>query len=94
MSGGPRKLARSQRVALRDAQEHAAGAAEPVEVIEADARELGEGDGEEREVHARDAEAEGEEADRGAPSATQSAIASHRPTHGPMPKWKKSAPAV
>src|SRR6185503_11497805 len=51
-------------VALRHAQEHAARAADPVEMVEADARELGEGDGEEREIHPRDAEAEGEKADR------------------------------
>src|ERR1044071_5769908 len=50
-------------VALRYAQEQAARAADPVEMVEADARELGEGDGEEREVHPGDAEAEGEKAD-------------------------------
>src|SRR6185503_13081019 len=50
-------------VALRHLEEHAAGPPGPAEMIEADARELGEGDGEEREVHARDAETEREEAD-------------------------------
>src|SRR5205807_9779821 len=50
-------------VALRDPEEHASRAADPVEMIEADARELGEGDRQKREVDARDAEAEGEKAD-------------------------------
>src|SRR6266581_2406257 len=50
-------------VALRHLEEHAAGSAGPVEVIEADARELGESDRQQGEIDARDAEAEGEEAD-------------------------------
>src|SRR5688572_19819724 len=48
---------------VRHRQEQARGAAHPGEVVEADARELGEGDGEDGEVHAADAEAEGKEAD-------------------------------
>src|SRR5262245_55868480 len=46
-----------------DRQEEAARPAHPSEVIEADARELGEGDGEDCEIDAAHAEAEGEEAD-------------------------------
>ena len=49
-----------------DRQEEAARAADPPEMVEADARELGEGDGEDGEIDAGDAEAEGEEADDGA----------------------------
>jgi hypothetical protein len=54
-------------------------------VVEADARELGEGDGEDGEVHPADAEAEGEEADRRA-GRTDSATAAPRPIQGLMPK--------
>src|SRR4051794_25890241 len=50
-------------IALRHAQEHAARSADPVEMVESDAGELGKGDGEEREIDPRDAEAEGEKAD-------------------------------
>ena len=49
-----------------DGQEEAGRAADPAPVVEADARELGEGDGEDGEVDAGDAEAEGEKADHGA----------------------------
>ena len=51
---------------LRDRQEQAGRAADPAEMIEADARELGEGDGQDGEIDAGDAEAEREEADDGA----------------------------
>src|SRR5262249_58977096 len=50
-------------VALLHAHEQAARAAGPAEVAEPDARDLGEGDREQREIHAGDAEAEGEKAD-------------------------------
>src|SRR5689334_17595522 len=69
-------------VALRHAQKHATGATDPVEMVEADARELGEGDGEEREIHARDAEAEGEKADR---DAERDAEQDRHPQPGPGP---------
>src|SRR5688572_17982378 len=65
----PRAAAQVPQVVLgvvRHRQEQARGAAHPGEVVEADARELGEGDGEDGEVHAGDAEAEREEADHGA----------------------------
>src|SRR5688572_11477158 len=48
---------------VRHRQEQAGGAAHPGKVVEADAREFREGDGEDGEVHAADAEAEGEEPD-------------------------------
>src|SRR5262249_37780358 len=51
---------------IGDRQEEAARTADPSEVIEADARKLGESDGEDREIDATDAEAKGEEADDGA----------------------------
>ena len=44
------------RVRIADRQEEAARAADPVEMVEQDAGELGEGDGEQREIDAGDAE--------------------------------------
>ena len=49
-----------------DRQEEAGGTADPVEMIETDAGEFGEGDGEDREIDAGDAEAERQEPDEGA----------------------------
>ncbi len=48
---------------LGDRQEQAARGVDEVEMIEADARKLGEGDGQDGEIDAGDAEAEGEIAD-------------------------------
>src|SRR6185295_17141838 len=51
-------------VGLRDLEKKAAGTAGPLQVVEADAEEFAEGDGQQREVDAGNAEAEGEETDR------------------------------
>ena len=48
---------------LRDRQEQSRGGVDDGEMIEADARELGKGDGEDGEIDASHAEAEGEKAD-------------------------------
>ena len=64
-----RAAAQGPQVVLRvvgDRHEQPGGAADPAPVIEADAGELGEGDGEDREVDAGHAEAEREKADDGA----------------------------
>src|SRR5262245_46224204 len=50
-------------IALQDFQKQASRAAEPGEVIEADAAEFGEGDGEKREINAGDGKTKGEAAD-------------------------------
>ena len=48
---------------LRDRQEEAGRAADVARVVEADAREFGERDGQDREIDAGDAEAERQESD-------------------------------
>ncbi len=50
---------------IRDGQKKSARAADPFEMIEADARELRERNGENGEIDAADTEAEGQEADHG-----------------------------
>src|SRR5260370_33773923 len=62
MAGRVRKMVGGM---VGDGQEKPAGPADPSEVIEADARELGEGDSEDCEIDAAHAEAKGEEADDG-----------------------------
>ena len=66
MAGLPRRFHRSLLRVLGDRQEEAGRAADPGEVIEPDAGEFGERDGEDGEIDAGDAEAEREEADHGA----------------------------
>ena len=51
---------------MLDRQEQAGGCVDEVQMIEADARELGERDGEDGEVNAGDAEAKRQKADDGA----------------------------
>src|SRR3569623_2860420 len=53
-------------VPLCHAQDQAPGTAQPIQVIEADARQLGEGDGLQRQLHAGDAQPEGERSEEGA----------------------------
>ena len=53
---------------LRHRQEQAGRRVDDVEMVEADAREFGKGDGQDREIDAGDAEAKGEKADDGAAS--------------------------
>src|SRR5512134_1894016 len=69
-------------LALRDLDEQATRPAEPVDVVEADPRELGERDREQREVHTRDPETEREEADR---RAERHAQRNREPDPGPGP---------
>ncbi len=71
---------------LRDRQEQAGRAADPAEMIEADAGEFGEGDGQDGEIDAGDAEAEREKADERRRPAAAIGIAANSPSHGPMPK--------
>ena len=62
-------------------------------MVEADARELGERDGQDREVDAGHAEAEGKEADD-RPREPRDHQRQGQATQGLTPKWKKSAAAV
>ena len=53
-------------------------------MVEADAGKFGKGDGEDGEIDAGDAKAEGKEADD-RPAAAATGIAASRPSQGPMP---------